>query len=92
MQEIGWVGLLPFEQSARDVVLPGQEKTWWLGRPWAEQGAGWLGRSRGLGVASRIYYGVARGLAAPTCNVWTGGHRLTCTSLALLAEENNRKE
>ena len=80
VQEIGWVAL-PFEQSARDVVLPGQEKTWWLGRPWAEQGAGWLGRSR-----------VARGLAAPTCNVWTGGHRLTCTSHALLAEENNRKE
>ena len=24
------------------------KKTWWLGRPWAEQGAGWLGRSRGL--------------------------------------------
>ena len=44
-----WVAL-PFEQSARDVVLPAK-KTWWLGRPWAEQGAGWRPQLAMFGLA-----------------------------------------
>ena len=46
MQEIGWVGLLPFEQSARDVVLPGQEDLV-AGKTLGRAGGGVAGKEQG---------------------------------------------
>ena len=46
VQEIGWVGLLPFEQSARDVVLPGQEDLV-AGKTLGRAGGGVAGKEQG---------------------------------------------
>ena len=44
-----WLGGLCCPSSkVQETLCCRGKKTWWLGRPWAEQGAGWLGRSRGL--------------------------------------------
>ena len=48
MQEIGWVALLPFEQSARDVVLPGQEDLV-AGKTLGRAGGGVAGKEQGAG-------------------------------------------
>ena len=53
VQEIGWVAL-PFEQSARDVVLPGQEDLV-AGKTLGRAGGGVAGKEQGArGLASRI--------------------------------------
>ena len=48
VQEIGWVALLPFEQSARDVVLPGQEDLV-AGKTLGRAGGGVAGKEQGAG-------------------------------------------